>query len=109
MARMLKTAGVAALAAVLLLVVAPASAGDMSADQKAVWKNVETYWDVWMSGDVAGFLEYFHDDYSGWSYDQPLAGGKDSTKKWLTFAASSNKALIYEITISLRGPSRRLG
>jgi ketosteroid isomerase-like protein len=36
--------------------------------QKEVWKNVETYTSLIMKGDVEGFLDYFHKDYSGWNY-----------------------------------------
>ena len=34
--------------------------------QQEIWQNVVTYTDLIMKGDVEGFLEHIHKDYSGW-------------------------------------------
>jgi ketosteroid isomerase-like protein len=80
------------------MLAAPASAGDWSDDQKEVWSAIEGYWEVYAAGDVDGFLAAMHDDYTGWSYDQPLPSGKKTTEKWLKFGMPNRETLIYEIT-----------
>ncbi len=40
----------------------------LSVDQKEIWKNVEKYTALIMKGNMDGFLEYFHNNYSGWNY-----------------------------------------
>ncbi len=84
--------------AVLTVLAAPCSAGDWSADQKEVWSAVEGYWADYAAGDVDGFLATMHDDYSGWSNDQPLPSGKKTAEKWMKFAMPNREMLIYEIT-----------
>ena len=84
--------------AVLAALAAPASAGEWSADQKEAWSAIEAYWEDYASGDVDGFLATMHDDYSGWSYDQPLPSGKKSAEKWMKFGVTKRETLIYEIT-----------
>ena len=83
---------------VLLLAAAPLAAGEWSAAEKEAWGNVEAYWQLWAKGDVDGFLGYMSDDYVGWSNDAPLPSGKESSRKWMSFWASSNTILVYEIT-----------
>ncbi len=39
-------------------------------EQREVWSNVEHYVGLLSSGDIDGFLEYYHDDFTGWI--QPL-------------------------------------
>ena len=45
----------------------------LSVDQKEIWKNVEKYTALIMQGNMDGFLEYFHNNYSSaffnWSND----------------------------------------
>ena len=48
-------------------------AGQWSAEQKEVWKNVLAYNELVTKGDVEGFLTYFHEDFSGWA-----KGGKSN-------------------------------
>ena len=74
-----------------------ASAQEWSSQQKEVWKTVSDYWAVMAKGDINGFLNYFHDDYSGWGYDMKVPGNKEDARKWLTFGAQSKKVLIYDI------------
>jgi len=49
---------------------------DWSEEQKEVCKNVETYMDLRVKGDLEGFMDYIHDDYSGWTIGDPLPGNK---------------------------------
>jgi ketosteroid isomerase-like protein len=94
----MKWSVVVASVAMLAMLAAPASAGDWSAEQKAVWSVIEGYWEDYASGDVDGFLANMHDDYRGWSYDQPLPSGKKTAEKWMKFGMPKRETLIYEIT-----------
>lgn len=76
---------------------APASAQEWSSEQKEVWKTVSDYWSVMAKGDVNGFIDYFHTDYSGWGYEMKVPSNKEDAKKWLTFGAQGKKILIYDI------------
>lgn len=51
--------------------------------QKIIWRNVENYTSLIMKGDVKGFLEYFHEDYSGWNYKEALPVSKTDIEKEL--------------------------
>lgn len=51
--------------------------------QKRVWKNVENYTSLILRGDVNGFLEYFHQDYTGWNYNEVLPVTKTDIKNEL--------------------------
>jgi hypothetical protein len=64
--------------------------------QKEVWKNVETYTDLIMKGDVEGFLDYFHKDYSGWNYCEFLPGNKTGIKNEL-WHLPKRKSVSYNI------------
>ena len=47
-------------------------AQEWSAAQKEVWKNVNDYWALIGKGDINGFYEYFHTDYTGWENGSAL-------------------------------------
>ncbi|MEN8192116.1 MAG: nuclear transport factor 2 family protein [Bacteroidota bacterium] len=49
---------------------------EWSIAQKKIWKNIETYTKFIMNGDTKKFLDYFHKDYSGWNYYEPLPVNK---------------------------------
>ena len=40
----------------------------LSSQENEVWNNVENYTKLIMENDFNGFLEYFHNGYSGWNY-----------------------------------------
>ncbi|MFQ6104504.1 MAG: YybH family protein [Candidatus Glassbacteria bacterium] len=78
--------------------VSPLSAGEWNSEQQEVWKTVETYTEIAAKGDVEGFLKYFHEDYTGWSYDSPIPYGISSVKKWVSYFLPNREMLVYEIT-----------
>jgi ketosteroid isomerase-like protein len=80
-----------------LLNPAVAQAEEWSAEQKEVWKNVETYWALDMAGDTAGFLAYFHADYKGWNYNNAVPGSKERATKFITHGHKSSKTLVYDL------------
>jgi ketosteroid isomerase-like protein len=90
------TAVVAALSFILLLS-PPLSAQEWSSEQKEVWKNVETYWGMWASRDLEGFMSYIHNDYSGWFHGSHLPSGKDASRKWIAHSFSKSKVLVHDI------------
>jgi hypothetical protein len=49
-------------------------AQEWTAEQKEVWKSVETYNQLADKGDVEGFIAYFHEDFSGWALGSVLPG-----------------------------------
>ena len=52
-------------------------------NQKKIWANVEKYTALIMTGDMDGFLEYFHNNYSGWNYKAFLPVKKSDIKNEL--------------------------
>ncbi|MFH2049908.1 MAG: nuclear transport factor 2 family protein [bacterium] len=72
-------------------------AQEWSTDQKEVWKNVETYWDLGAKGDVEGFLGYFHSDFSGWINTAHLPHDRATRVKFIKFSLPKTKTLLYNI------------
>ena len=79
------------------ILAARASGQEWSAQQKEVWKNVETYWALDAAGDTQGFLAYFHADYQGWSYNDALPGSKERAAKFITHGHKTSKTLVYDL------------
>lgn len=84
------------LASVALLSM-PLQAQEWSEAQKAVWKNVETYWALGAAQDLEGVMAYFHTDYLGWNDQDALPGDKTSTRKWFEHRLKTTKTLVQEI------------
>jgi ketosteroid isomerase-like protein len=75
----------------------PLCAQEWSAAQKEVWKNVETYNDLYAAGDLEKFMAYFHDDYLGWYNRDSLPVTKAELRKWLEHDFKTNKVLVYSV------------
>lgn len=86
---------------VLLVLIMLASAQlfgqEWSAQQKEVWKNVETYWDLDAKRDLDGFMSYFHDNYSGWYNPDALPSTKAQTRQSLSNEYLATKVLYQQI------------
>jgi len=63
-----------------------------SAEQKEVWKSVETYNELSAARDE-GFLSYFDDSYRGWEYNSDAPDGKESVKKIISHRDPNIKIL----------------
>ncbi len=74
-----------------------AVAQEWSSEQTAVWKNVETYWNLGAQRDLDGMLGYFHDDYLGWSTGAALPSGKDEARKWLAHHFETTTEVLHTI------------
>lgn len=72
-------------------------AQEWSTDQKDVWKNVETYWDLGAKGDVEGNLGYYHNDFSGWVNYAHLPDDRATRVKFIKFFLPKTKTLFYNI------------
>ena len=84
--------------AVLLASVVPSwCQQEWNAAQQEVWKSVETYWALDAAGNTEGFLSYFHADYSGWGYANPLPNSKEVGRKFITHSHQSEKTLVQNI------------
>lgn len=83
---------------VLLLMAVSLFAGEWSAEQKEVWKNVQTYNDLIVNGDVEGFLSYFHEDFSGWHYGSKIPQGLEARAKYIRHFAPQSKTLFSNLT-----------
>ena len=62
-----------------------------------VWQNVQNYWDSWSQRDLDGFLNYHHDAYSGWNYDEPMHKNKRSTKEYLDYIFKTREVIAFDI------------
>ena len=75
----------------------PLSKLEWTETQKEVWENVEAYTDFIMKGDVKGFLNYFHKDYSSWNYYELMPVNKTDIKNELRHLPK-RKIVSYNIT-----------
>jgi ketosteroid isomerase-like protein len=85
------------LLASVALLSTPLRAQEWTEAQKAVWKNVETYWALGAAQDLEGVMAYFHTDYLGWDVQNALPSDKASTKKWFEHQFNTTKTLVQEI------------
>ncbi|HIG46094.1 MAG TPA: DUF4440 domain-containing protein [candidate division Zixibacteria bacterium] len=70
---------------------------EWSYDQKKVWTNVVTYWDLSSKGDIEGFLGYFHKDFSGWDNAQALPDDLAARTKANRYDNSNRKWLFHAL------------
>jgi ketosteroid isomerase-like protein len=70
---------------------------EWSEQQKEVWKNVETYANLWAKRDLEGFLAYFHDDFSGWGNADALPRNKARIRKFNSHNFETTKVLVTDI------------
>ena len=64
--------------------------------EREVWKNVENYTKLIMENDFIGFLEYFHNNYSGWNYKAFLPVKKTDIQNELLHLPK-RKVIRYEL------------
>jgi predicted DNA-binding protein YlxM (UPF0122 family) len=70
---------------------------ELTDNQKEVWETVLTYTNLIIKGKVEDFLEYFHEDYSGWDYldDEPVV--KSAIAKEIKNSLPKRRDLFYKI------------
>ncbi len=85
---------------ILLLSACSVIAQEWSNEQKAVWNNIETYYELWIQRDFDGFMEYVHPDYIGWSYSDALPGNKEFLEKWGQYNLKNYSWEIYELKLA---------
>jgi len=75
-------------------------------EQKEVWENVEAYWNLYAQGDVEGYMNYIHNDYKGWDYDDEIPKDKTELKKWMNYYSKKSKIVLHSespLTIQIFG------
>ena len=82
---------------VAMLAATSAFSQEWSAQQKDVWKNVETYWALAAKGDVEAFLTYFHKDFSGWINGAHLPHDRATREKFIRFNDPRNEILFQDV------------
>ncbi|MEN8193730.1 MAG: nuclear transport factor 2 family protein [Bacteroidota bacterium] len=70
---------------------------ELSPKQREVWENVQNYTKLIMKNDVKKFLDYFHNNYSGWNYYDLLPVKKSDVKNEL-WHLSRREITSYKIT-----------
>lgn len=65
--------------------------------QEEVWQSVESYWGLFASEDIGGFLSYLHDDFTGWSYGAAVPRTKADMEKSLTQDFATSETISYDI------------
>ena len=70
---------------------------EWSAQQKEVWKNVETYWGLAAKADLEAFLVYFHEEFSGWINRTPIPHNRATRVKFIRFDSPRNKILFQDL------------
>ena len=75
----------------------PACAQQWDASQKEVWATVEGAWEAFAKGDLEGTLGYYHPDYVGWTYTEPIPSNKEVSRKWLAYIFGETKTAIYDL------------
>ena len=72
-------------------------AQEWSAEQKEVWKNVETRWDVEAKQYLEVAMPIFHDDYTVWLNQDALPINKASLRKRVVHFLETTKIVIQDI------------
>jgi len=70
---------------------------EMDEIQKEIWDTVLTYTELIQQGKVDEFLEYFHEEYSGWNNIEPLPSDKQTIVAELS--SSCPRQIIEELKI----------
>ena len=70
---------------------------EWSEEQKEVWKNVETRWDLEAKQYLEVAMDIFHDDYSVWFNQDALPINKASLRKRVVHFLETTKIVIQDI------------
>jgi len=77
---------------IVLLLSFNLQAQQWSAEQKEVWKSVETYNELSVNRDK-GFISYFDESYRGWEYESDAPEGKEAVEKIISHRDPNFKIL----------------
>jgi len=70
---------------------------EWSPEQQEVWQNVETYWHLYATEDVSGFLGYLHEDFSGWTHTNALPRDKADMARYLPRDFETTETVLYDV------------
>ena len=101
----IRHAVIAAIAAgALTLTAAPAGAQTWSDAQLEVWEVIQAEWQASMEQDETLWDRLFHDDFQGWSAEDPAPRGLDTTREWAEFEQGTTLAFeLHPLAIVVTG------
>jgi ketosteroid isomerase-like protein len=70
---------------------------EWSEEQKEVWKQVETIFDLYVKKDLEGIMDCIHDEFIGWANEDALPVNKASVSKLFEYQFKKYEVLFYEI------------
>jgi ketosteroid isomerase-like protein len=95
------------LTAALLFTACCAFAADQwTAEQKEVWAVEEKVWSLNKPTDMTEMLTYYHPDYAGWNYGNPVPSNKDRVNKWMSYWFGTGEVVVLDLipmTIQVHG------
>jgi len=70
---------------------------EWSDEQKEVLNVVEAQWKASMEKDATWPDKFLHDNFLGWSKDNPMPRDKSSIKKWERYDSENTTTLLFEL------------
>lgn len=68
-----------------------------SRDEKAVWKEEESYWRFLESRDMDSYLKLFHEQFVSWPYESPRPSDKPAVRQMIEDLKRSYRLVTYEL------------
>lgn len=81
------------LVAMLVLSAGVVAAQEWSSDQLEVWTVITSQWEMEKNKDASWTKEMLHDDFVGWSDENPMPRDKAATARWNAY--SSEMATVH--------------
>jgi len=75
----------------------PSAAQEWSAQQQEIWRNVQTYWDLYAKENVEAHMVYLHDDFLGWVTGQPFPTSKADRKASMLRNIETSENVLYTL------------
>lgn len=72
-----------------------AMAAQWTAEQREVWKAVETWWSLYDSNNSLGVKAMIHKNYVGWFWGYYAPEGYTEAAKWTRYMIPQNTKIVY--------------
>jgi ketosteroid isomerase-like protein len=70
---------------------------ELTADQKAVWKDVTDHWGYLVQKKVDKFLEYIHPDFVGFGHESPVQVDRCWLEHWVGFWSKTTDIPVHAL------------